>query len=397
MVLAMCLCAGSGAQAEKRVALIIGNANYAHAPILRNPANDAAGMAAALSRLGFDVIPPGIDLSKAGVEEKLGELASKLRSIGAETAIVVFFYSGHGFQVNGRNYIWPVDARLEDESDIHLRAVPVDTVQKVMEGKGPSQTNIIILDACRDNPLDKILSAGGKNLTVGSGLAVMRVRDALIVYATQPGFVAADGDRAYSPFTEALLRHIETPGIEIRSVMTRVRNEVLRATADRQEPWDHSSLRKDIFLAGAPSSGPGPAPPPNPSDRGPIPPPPPVPERVPPPQPALTIMLGMKLADLSPELRQRFGIRDDEGVVVTEIGTRSEAYDRGIRPGDRIIEMDLVKITTVQELAELMKRAEERGKNSVQIMVRRGEQRQSLTLHIGDAPIGRGDRDETDQ
>src|SRR5262249_21356133 len=140
------VCAAAPALAEKRVALVIGNSAYQHAPALANPRNDAAAMAAALRRMKFEVVA-GNDLDKPAMERLLRDFVARLDN--ADLALV--FYAGHGLQVHGRNYFVPVDAKLDRETDLAFEAVPLDLVQQVMEQS--RRTNILILDACRDNPL----------------------------------------------------------------------------------------------------------------------------------------------------------------------------------------------------------------------------------------------------
>ena len=248
------------ALAEKRVALVIGNSAYKYAPVLPNPKNDAEAMAAALKTLNFDVAL-GVDLDKPGMERLLQGFAEKLEK--ADVALV--FYAGHGLMVNGANYLVPIDGKLERESDLLFQAIPADTIQRLMEQA--QRTNIIILDACRDNPLARSLarSMGTRSTAIGRGLAPMTAGiGTLIVYATAPGHQALDGEGKNSPFTAALLKHIATPKLEIRDVFTRVRQEVFEATKTRpqpQIPWDTSSLMASVYLAGA-TDAPAPATPP---------------------------------------------------------------------------------------------------------------------------------------
>jgi len=240
------------ALAEKRVALVIGNAAYKHAPALANPKNDAEGVAAALQRLKFEVLA-GTDLDKPAMEKLLQAFSLKLET--ADVALV--FYAGHGLQVHGRNYLVPVEAKLDREADLVFQAVPLDVIQGLMEAH--QRTNIMILDACRDNPLARNLARtmGTRSTSIGRGLGETKAGiGTLIVYATQPGNVALDGDTKNSPFTAALLKHIEAPGLEIRQVLTRVRNDVITATRDKQVPWDSSSLRGDFYFAAAPGAMP---------------------------------------------------------------------------------------------------------------------------------------------
>ncbi len=236
--------------AEKRVALVIGNSAYKHAPTLANPKNDAAGVVASLKRLKFDVIE-GLDLDEVATRRALRELSEKLDGFGKED-VALFFYAGHGLQVNGRNYIVPIDAKLERERDLDFQAVAFDFVQQLME-KTP-QTNIVILDSCRDNPLARTLARGmgTRSTGIGRGLAEMRgINDTLIVYATNPGNVALDGKEKNSPFTEALLKHIEQPGLEVRHMISQVRAAVIETTKGQQVPWESASLTRQIYLMAA--------------------------------------------------------------------------------------------------------------------------------------------------
>ena len=233
--------------AEKRVALVIGNSAYKHAPSLANPGNDAEGVATALRRLKFEV-SLGLDLDKAGMQSILRAFARKLD--GATVALV--FYAGHGLQVNGVNYVVPVDAKLEQESDLRWEAVTLADVMQDMEQV--PRVNIVILDACRNNPLSRNLarSMGTRSTAIGRGLAPMQGgTGTMIVFATGPGTEALDGEGRHSPFTAALLAQIEAPGLEVRQVLTRVRVAVARATSGKQVPWVTESLLGDFFFAGA--------------------------------------------------------------------------------------------------------------------------------------------------
>lgn len=236
--------AAGGANAAERVALVIGNGAYRHAAELPNPSNDAADFARVLRELGFDVVE-GRDLDKAGMVEKVREFSRKLD----HAKLALFFYAGHGLQVEGTNYLVPVDARLERAGDLSFETVAVSQVLDQMETA--KRVNLVFLDACRNNPLSRSLarSLGTRSAAVGNGLAVVHSAvGTMISFATQPNNVALDGNGRNSPFTAALLRHVTTPGIEIGSVMKRVRADVVRATGEQQVPWDHSSLIGDVVL-----------------------------------------------------------------------------------------------------------------------------------------------------
>jgi uncharacterized caspase-like protein len=169
---------------------------------------------------------------------KVIEFSRKLDNAG----MALFFYAGHGMQVAGRNYLIPIDAKLERGGDLSFETLDVSQVLSQMEAE--KRVNLVFLDACRDNPLARSFSRslGTRSAVVGQGLAsIPSAVGTMIVYATQPDNVALDGDGTRnSPFTGALLKHIATPGLEVRSMMTRVRSDVLVATRDKQVPWDHS-------------------------------------------------------------------------------------------------------------------------------------------------------------
>jgi tetratricopeptide (TPR) repeat protein len=235
----------ASAQSGGRVALVIGNGAYAHAAKLSNPANDATDIAAALRKLGFDVVV-GRDLDKRGIEDKVREFGRKLDQAG----VAVFFYAGHGMQVGGKNYLVPTDAKLERAGDLTLDTVDVGQVLAQMESE--QRVNLVFLDACRDNPLARTFarSLGTRSTAVGSGLAsIQSAIGTMIAYATQPDNVALDGSGRNSPFTAALVKHLATPGLDIGSVMRRVRTDVVQVTRGKQVPWDHSSLMGDVVLA----------------------------------------------------------------------------------------------------------------------------------------------------
>ena len=238
--------AQAAARAERRVALIIGNSAYAHTPPLPNPRNDAEALAEVLGGLGFEVVE-GLDLDRASTTRLLRAYADRLK--GASVAL--FFYAGHGLQVDGINYLVPVDARLEEENDLPFEAVELSLVLRLMQRQVP--TSLVFVDACRNNPLAQNLSRSmGKSRSVAVGKGLARVSSGvgmLIAYATQPDAVAADGAGRHSPFTGALLKHIAAPGLEVRQVLSRVRERVVRESGGRQVPWDNSSLTGDFYFA----------------------------------------------------------------------------------------------------------------------------------------------------
>lgn len=239
-----CLLFASPAVAEKRVALVVGNSAYRHAAALPNPVNDAKAVGEAFRRLGFDV-EVATDLDKAGMDGALRRFGDRLE--GADAG--AFFYAGHGVQVNGVNYLLPIDARLLNERALSFEVVNIQTVLAQMEAA--KRVNLVFLDACRDNPLGRNLASSGRS-AVGRGLArIDAATGTLISYATKEGEIAADGSGRNSPYTTALLKHMETPGLDVGLMLRRVRADVLRATNDRQAPWEYGSLLGEFALAAA--------------------------------------------------------------------------------------------------------------------------------------------------
>jgi uncharacterized caspase-like protein len=235
------------AAAEKRVALVIGNAAYQNVPPLANPSNDAADMAGKLRALGFDVVE-GIDLPKRDMEKRIRAFADALN--GADVGL--FYYAGHGLQVDQRNFLAPIDAQLKSEADLDFEAVQLDLVLKQMVRN--ARTSIVFLDACRDNPLAANLAQASRSLDIGRGLArVEAAASMMIVYSTEPGKVALDGTGRNSPFTAALLHHIDSEGESISDLMIDVRNDVLQATGGKQRPFESASLTGQFFFKPAPA------------------------------------------------------------------------------------------------------------------------------------------------
>jgi hypothetical protein len=233
------------ALAEKKVALVIGNSEYTHAKPLPNPTRDAAAMTQMLKGAGFTVIS-GSDLSRQGMADKIREFAA--RAEDADT--VLYFYAGHGIQLDGQNYLIPVDADLNNEMDVRLNTLDIDLM--LQQTPATARVRLVLLDACRDNPFKEQIARSlskTRSITLGSGLAEMKPGfGTLIAYATGPGEVALDGATANSPFTTALLKYLPEPGLEIGQAMTRVRAAVYEATQNRQLPWENKNLTRDYYL-----------------------------------------------------------------------------------------------------------------------------------------------------
>jgi tetratricopeptide (TPR) repeat protein len=223
---------------------------------LTNPRNDAADVAAALKMHGFQVIE-GLDLEKVALDRKIRDFARAL-----EGAVVgLFFYAGHGLQVSGSNYIIPVDAEVATESALDFETVRLDLVQRTMERA--AATNILIVDACRNNPFTRNLARamGTRSTQIGRGLAPVEAGiGTLISFSTQPGAVADDGiGRRNSPFTGALVKHLLSSNEEIMPLLREVRVEVIRETNRRQVPWEHTALTSGFYF----KTGANPPPPPS--------------------------------------------------------------------------------------------------------------------------------------
>lgn len=232
------------ATAEARIALIVGNGAYRNVSTLDNAAQDARLISAALVANGFKVTLV-LDADQASMMQSIGKFGRALREAGPE-ATGLFYYAGHGVQSFGKNYLVPVDAELHDAADLGLVAVPADTVLLQMNS-ARNRTNIMILDACRNNPFEAIL-----DLT-DNGLAEMKApTGTFLAYSTAPGAVALDGIGANSPFTSALATLIPTPGLAIEELFREVRVKVLEATGGLQTPWDASSLTQAFYFAAPP-------------------------------------------------------------------------------------------------------------------------------------------------
>jgi len=242
------------AAGEERVAFIVGNGSYTQAGALKNPSNDASALAAAFARLGYHVIL-GKDLSQAQFAAQLQSLFERLDGV----EVAVFFYAGHGLQIDSKNFLVPVDFDPNRKEFLTNHLVQLDTIIEGISKR--ARSSLIFLDACRDNPFandlqSKLTSGRAVSLdaargvqVVGTGLAEIKGRvGTLIAYATQPGNVASDGAGLNSPFTTGLLKNLEEPGLEIRELLTKVRVSVVEETGGAQIPWDHSSLLDNFYV-----------------------------------------------------------------------------------------------------------------------------------------------------
>jgi formylglycine-generating enzyme required for sulfatase activity len=249
----------SQACAEKRAALVIGNSSYRNVPSLPNPSNDATEIASLFKSAGFSVVDVRRDLGIADMRRAISDFAEAANDVD----VAVVYFAGHGIEVDGSNYIIPVDARLLRDFDIEDETVSVDRVLRSIEPA--KRLRLIILDACRDNPFLKTMKRTVASRSVGRGLAKVEpaVSDTLIAFAAKAGSVALDGDAKNSPFTLALLHNIASPGLDLRIAFGRVRDEVLKATNRRQEPFVYGSLGGSVVsIVDAPK-----IPPPLPTDE----------------------------------------------------------------------------------------------------------------------------------
>jgi invasion protein IalB len=238
------------ALAEKRVALVIGNSAYKHAGELANPRNDAVDIAAALKRLNFQVVE-GFDLNKVSFDRKVREFANALSNADAG----LFFYAGHGLQVAGKNYLVPVDAELTSADALEFEMVELEVVHRIMERQAP--TNIVFLDACRNNPLTRNLARamGTRSAAIGQGLAQAESGiGTLISFSTQPGNVALDGSGRNSPFSGALVKRILASNDDLSAILIDVRNDVRKETGGKQVPWEHSALTGRFYFKYPPAT-----------------------------------------------------------------------------------------------------------------------------------------------
>jgi tetratricopeptide (TPR) repeat protein len=233
------------AAAGRRVALVIGNADYKYATVLRNPRADATSIANSLRRVGFQSVTLANDLNRE-------QLIAALRSFAAEADQAdwaVIYFSGHGMEVNGMNYVIPVDAKLVSDRDVQFEAVPLDQVLGTTERA--RKLRLVLLDACRDNPFANYMKRVASTRAIGRGLSQVEP-DAgmLVVYAAKHGQYALDGDGANSPFAAALVNRIETPQLDIRKLFDLVRDDVMDATDRRQQPFSYGSVsgREDFHF-----------------------------------------------------------------------------------------------------------------------------------------------------
>ena len=239
-----CASAATPATAASK-AFVIGNSKYVHANGLPNPANDAKDLATKLGALGYQVTL-GLDVTRAQFLSSFQRFAQSLQS----DDLAVLYYAGHGLQIGGENYLFPIDARVEKEDDARQNLVALNAL--LADLSRSTRNRIVILDACRNNPFADNIAKAQATRAAGTVRGLARVYagvGSFIAYSTQPGNVALDGSGRNSPFTEALLRHMGAPGADVHAVMRRVRGDVQKATSEQQVPWENSSLVDEISFA----------------------------------------------------------------------------------------------------------------------------------------------------
>jgi uncharacterized caspase-like protein len=243
-----CVVAIGAAHAERRVALVIGNGAYTSVANLPNPPRDAIAIGDLLKAAGFDSVAVETDL---GITQMRAELRQFART-AADADIAAVFYAGHGIEIGGRNYIIPVDAKLEFDTDVEDEAVDLDHVLEQLESV--KRLKLVILDACRENPFGPRMRSLSRTRGIGRGLAPLERPSAntLVSYAAALGATAADGDGVHSPFTTALLKNLTQPGLDVRLALGKTHDDVLAATDNKQEPYIYTSLGGEV-LALAPA------------------------------------------------------------------------------------------------------------------------------------------------
>jgi WD40 repeat protein len=236
----------SDACADRRVALVMGNSAYQHVPRLSNAVNDAGVLVDTFKKSGFSVVEAHNDLTATEMRRTLRDFAAKAR----DADIAVIYYAGHGIEIDGSDYLIPTDAQLDSDTDVYDETVGLDRVLIAIEPA--RRLRLVILDACRDNPFSKNMKRGLASRSVGRGLAKVEPSspNTLVAFAAKAGFTALDGDGKNSPFAIALANHLATPGLDLRKAFGYVRDEVLKATNNKQEPFIYGSLGgDDVMLA----------------------------------------------------------------------------------------------------------------------------------------------------
>jgi len=235
------------ADAPRRVALVVANGDYLHAGSLKNPVNDAQLVAGALKSAGFQIVDANPNLGIGPFRDALRRF--RTNAVGAQVALV--YYAGHGIEARGKNWLIPTDAVLGDDADLDYEAIDLDLVLSATEG---ANMRVVVLDACRNNPFGHAWKRATR--AVGEGLAPVDVDDVLVIYSAGPGQTASDGRGANSPFAEALAKRLPQQGLPIQLLGGLVRDDVLRATGDKQRPFISASITGEPFMLMPGAAGP---------------------------------------------------------------------------------------------------------------------------------------------
>jgi uncharacterized caspase-like protein len=247
MIVAFVPAGQARAAAPRRVALVVANGEYAHAGSLKNPVNDARLVASALKATGFEIVDANPNLGIGPFRDAL----RRFRSTAAGAQVALVYYAGHGIEARGKNWLIPTDAVLQDDADLDYEAIDLDLVLSATEG---ADMRVVVLDACRNNPFGHTWHHAQR--AVGEGLAPVDVDDVLVIYSAGPGQTASDGRGANSPFAEALAKHLPQPGLAIQLLGGLVRDDVLRATGDKQRPFISASITGEPFMLVPGAAGP---------------------------------------------------------------------------------------------------------------------------------------------
>lgn len=241
------------ASADKRVALVIGNSAYQNVNPLPNPAKDAVAITDMFKKAGFDVVIGKQDVTNADMRRMVRDFSDKV----SDADIAVVYYAGHGIEIDGTNYLLPVDTKLERDTDVEDEAVSLDRIVRTLDPA--KKLRLVILDACRDNPFQQTMKRSLSSRGIERGLAKVEPQspNTLIAYAAKAGSTASDGSGAHSPFTTSLLKQLPVPGQDLRKSLGYVRDDVLKVTNNGQEPFVYGSLGGDdvILVPGAPRPG----------------------------------------------------------------------------------------------------------------------------------------------
>jgi hypothetical protein len=325
------------ANAGTRVALVIGNSAYQNVPFLPNPVNDANDLSTSLKRLDFDVKT----LTNARYDDMrraLIEFGQQAR--GAEIAVI--FFAGHGIQIGGDNWLIPVDAQLATDLNVANETIGLQSLTRAVSNT--TKLGLVMLDACRSNPFLPKMQSTNLSRAVDRGFSRVEPSDnVLVAYAARDGTTASDGSGRNSPFTNSLLKNIETPGLEVRFLFANIRDDVMAATRREQQPFVYGSLSRDMIFLKAPLDTAIPIP----QGGGSLADPPNLASPMEHAIPSSQSVLGLELAEISQELRARYNIKNGvKGVVITNVESSSDAAKKSLKAGDVVVEVFAESVAT---------------------------------------------------